>query len=341
MMLGRLPLHRICPIVITLVASTGSTGLDAQVRGSERATFTQIIAGTEIVIDYARPSLRGRDSIFGSQVHWEEVWTPGANDATTLAVSKDVTLNGHTVAAGKYSVWMQVLEGGEWTFMLHEDTTLFHVPHPTLDEGLLTFPITVTQTAENYETLTFDIQHVRATGGALVMRWGTTAATVALGVDPGFALTLTAAEAAPYVGAWMRTHERPADSVIAEWTDGMSEERLVGFNEWLTEWLSPTVVDVIYDSTSSSLLLQTRDESAAAEDDGEVPEGDDPTAVTWTQVLMPKSAGFFVTGWLSDGELWAASDGVWEFEFDEHGVAQRFLMLSASDEIEGQGERTR
>jgi hypothetical protein len=341
MLLSKPPLHRRCPLVIALAAVAWPGAVDAQVRGSERATFTQIIAGTEIIVDYARPSLRGRDSIFGDQVHWEEVWTPGANDATTLAVSKDVTLNDHTVAAGKYSVWMQVLEGDTWTFMLHEDTTLFHVPHPSLDDGFLTFPIEVTSTADTFETLTFDIQHIRATGGQLVMRWGTTAVTIDVGVDPGFTMIVTAEEAAPYVGTWMRTRERPADSVIANWTEGMSEERLAEFDEQLMRWLSPTAVEIVYDSTSSHLRIVTReaDDDTEAQDDVAADGG--PAAGSWSEVLMPKGTGFFVPGWISDGELWSASDGVWEFEFDEQGIAQRFLMLSAADEIEGEGERTK
>jgi hypothetical protein len=309
-------------MTIALLTASAPTPLFGQVRGSERATLTQTIAGTDIVIDYARPSVRGRDSIFGDQVYWGEVWTPGANQATTLSVSKDVTLDGNAVPAGKYSVWLQVLEGDEWTFMLHEDTTLFHVPHPSLDEGFLTFPVGVTHTADTYETLTFDIQYIRATGGQLVMRWGSTAVSVDLGVDPGFEMTVAAAEAARYVGEWTRTRQRPADSLVAKWTTGMSENELADFNRWF----APTVVDVSYDETNAYLYVFDR----STDDADDVPD----------MMLLPKGRGFFVSGWLMNGELaFAATDDILEFEFDDRGIAQTFLMLSGDDEVQGRGVR--
>ena len=73
------------------VAALLPTQLTAQASASERSTLTQIISGTEIEVDYARPSVRGRSPIFGGIVHWDEVWTPGANDATTFRFSRDDT----------------------------------------------------------------------------------------------------------------------------------------------------------------------------------------------------------------------------------------------------------
>jgi len=73
----------------------------------ERADFRQVIAGTEIEIAWSRPYLRGREVIFGRQLPWGEVWTPGANMATTIRFSKDVVLSGTLVPAGRYSGWLR------------------------------------------------------------------------------------------------------------------------------------------------------------------------------------------------------------------------------------------
>src|SRR5688500_19131881 len=89
----------------------------AQVRLSERATVSQTVDGTVITIDYARPRVRGRSPIFGGQVHWGEVWTPGANMATTLETDRDIAIDGHAVPAGKYSVWLEVAHEGPWTLV--------------------------------------------------------------------------------------------------------------------------------------------------------------------------------------------------------------------------------
>ena len=72
-----------------------------QVKASEPATVSQTIDGTEIALAYSRPRARGRDSLFGKVVTWQEVWTPGANWATTLEVSRNVRVNGHQLPLGK------------------------------------------------------------------------------------------------------------------------------------------------------------------------------------------------------------------------------------------------
>jgi hypothetical protein len=70
----------------------------AQIRASEIGTMSQIIDGTKITVEYSRPRARGRDPLFGGRVvRWNEVWTPGANWATTFETTKNITLNGTTV----------------------------------------------------------------------------------------------------------------------------------------------------------------------------------------------------------------------------------------------------
>ena len=73
------------------------TGAAGQVRASELGTVSQIIDGTRIAIEYSRPRARGRNDLFGGEIKWQEVWTPGANFATTLEVSRDVRIDGHPV----------------------------------------------------------------------------------------------------------------------------------------------------------------------------------------------------------------------------------------------------
>ena len=80
----------------------------AQLRASAPASVSQTLDGMMITIAYSRPRARGRtlEQVFGRNGEWGKPWTPGANMATTLAVSRDVTVNGHAVAKGTYSVWM-------------------------------------------------------------------------------------------------------------------------------------------------------------------------------------------------------------------------------------------
>jgi len=48
---------------------------------SQRGTVSQMVAFTNISIEYGRPVARGR-ALFGALVPWDSVWHPGADSAT-------------------------------------------------------------------------------------------------------------------------------------------------------------------------------------------------------------------------------------------------------------------
>ena len=111
---------------LAVLTALGARPAAAQVTASERSTVTQNVTGVEIQIDYSRPSARGRDPLFGGVVPWGEVWTPGANNNSTIRFSDSVTVNGVDVPPGLYGMWIQVLEDEHWQFVLHADTARFH-----------------------------------------------------------------------------------------------------------------------------------------------------------------------------------------------------------------------
>ena len=105
--------------------------LQAQLRASERGMVVQQIDGTKITVDYSRPRARGRSPIYGApMVSWGEMWTPGADSATTLLLSKDARIGGKDVAGGKYSVWVVVRKDETWTVVLDPKWEQFHTDHP-------------------------------------------------------------------------------------------------------------------------------------------------------------------------------------------------------------------
>ncbi len=91
----------------------------AQIKASERGGVHQTIDGTTITVEYARPRARGRSPLFGGDVvHWDHLWTPGADWATTIEIDKPVTIQGHDVPVGKYSVWFVVQDTIAWEVWL-------------------------------------------------------------------------------------------------------------------------------------------------------------------------------------------------------------------------------
>ena len=174
--------------------------LHAQVRASERASVSQTVDGTVFAIDYSRPRVRGR-TLWGKTVEWGEVWTPGANWATTLDVSRDVTVAGRRVPKGSYSVWMVVRRAGDWTLVLDPRARRFHMEPPDSTAQQVRLPVRP-QDAPFTEVLTWSFPEVRASGGTLAMQWGTTRVAVDVGVEPSLRVGTPAAEAAPYVGEY-------------------------------------------------------------------------------------------------------------------------------------------
>lgn len=310
------------------------SSLTAQISASERATLTQILSGTEVVIDYARPSLRGRHDMMGGQVPWGEVWTPGANENTTFHFSKDVTLDGHDVPAGTYGVWMQVLENEPWIFVLHSDTTLFHTQHPTVDEGFLSFPVDVGTGTEFVETLTFDVDSIRADGARIEFRWGLLRASVKLGVDPGYVLTVAPEEGARYVGTWSvdNSGSLPPDSVVAQMRASMPAEQVAQMEEYLAMMAAPGELRIEYDAATQRLY--GFDPIAAAFMEA------DPSEPAYLFVI--KAEGIFLPGYALGRELADLSEySLWEFEYGPDGRAVRFVARGQDDEIHAVGVRAR
>ena len=99
------------------VAIFVSAAADAQ---SPAATASGTAAGSAITITYHSPAVKGR-KIWGELVPYGEVWRTGANEATIFETSKDITIGGKTVKAGKYSLYTLPGEK-EWKFILNSET---------------------------------------------------------------------------------------------------------------------------------------------------------------------------------------------------------------------------
>jgi hypothetical protein len=197
-------------VVPLLLASLLAPRAGAQIRASERGSVSQTVDGTVVTVDYGRPQARGRDSLFGKIVTRDEVWTPGANAATTFQVSRDVTVGGKALAAGKYSVWLVSDPASEWVLYLHKNTTLWHTAHPRPADMALAVPVPHTTTGEHVEVLTFDFPRVSPMHAELRLRWGTTTVPIDIGITPSAPkLALTVEQMTPYLGTYAVTFAGP------------------------------------------------------------------------------------------------------------------------------------
>lgn len=79
------------------------------------AKLEQKVGLTDITVEYSRPSAKGR-TVFGELVALDEVWRAGANAATKITFSSDVTLNGTALKAGAYAL---LITPGATSWKLH------------------------------------------------------------------------------------------------------------------------------------------------------------------------------------------------------------------------------
>jgi hypothetical protein len=87
-------------------------------RPSPFAKTWQVVGLTEITVDYSSPGVKGR-KIWGGLVPYDQMWRAGANQATKVTFSKDVTFAGKPVPAGTYAFF--VIPGkSDWTVILNK-----------------------------------------------------------------------------------------------------------------------------------------------------------------------------------------------------------------------------
>jgi hypothetical protein len=104
----------------TVLMSSAIWAQDKANRPSPPATATGKAGGATITINYSSPAVKGRQ-IWGSLVPYDQVWRAGANEATIFETDKDIKVEGKTLKAGKYSLYV-IPAQNEWTYIFNSQT---------------------------------------------------------------------------------------------------------------------------------------------------------------------------------------------------------------------------
>jgi hypothetical protein len=111
---------------------------------SPRDTVRATVGSAHVVVDYGRPSKRGR-TIFGGVIPYNTVWRTGANEATTLVTDRDLTIGDAKVPAGEYTLF-SVPTADAWTLVISKKTKEWGTDYdPTADFARI--PMTVSSGA--------------------------------------------------------------------------------------------------------------------------------------------------------------------------------------------------
>lgn len=315
-------------LVLASPAITAAQVPEGTYRISQRATVTQTLGDALISLDYSRPLARDRTDLFGKVVHWGELWTPGANEATVLEVSKEVKLNGHDVPAGRWSMWIIPSQVGPWELVLDARDTLFHTQRPELTEDQIRFVVDVEEGSVHEEALMWAFPRIAQDGATMLMSWGTTRIPIEVEVEPITpVLTISAEDAALYVGEWQAAFAPdpetgagapPTVLTLRHTDDG---HLFAGFPEGALP--GPPPVAAVEDEDMSP---QERERAAARRALAEMETS------AWDFLLVPRARGIFMLGFFHEGVLLDVEEFYHEFEFDG-GRAVRLTVRSAEDRV--------
>jgi hypothetical protein len=161
-------------------------------RASQHAVITQTVGLTDITIDYSRPVAKGR-TIFGGLVPYDKVWRTGANDATTITFSDDVTINGQALPKGAYS--LHTIPGKDsWTIIFNKTAKQWgSFNYKEADDALR---VTAKPMKAPYaEAFTISIPDVTPDSATVVLRWADLSVGFTVGTNSTAKAMASAAEA--------------------------------------------------------------------------------------------------------------------------------------------------
>lgn len=148
---------------------------------SPAASVSQKVGLTDVEVIYSKPGMKGR-TVFGDLVPYEKIWRTGANKATSISFSTDVTIGGAEVKSGTYSLFT-IPGKEEWTVMLNSETELWGAGDYDEAKEVARFTINPTATQDAYETFTIDFSHLVGANGHINLRWENT--LVAIPIETG------------------------------------------------------------------------------------------------------------------------------------------------------------
>jgi hypothetical protein len=301
----------IAPVALSLLASRGRA--QGQLLASEPASVSQTVDGTKVTVTYSRPRARGRTGLFGTQVKWGSTWTPGANLATRLEVSKDVTIHGQQVPKGAYSVWF-VVDRAQWQMVLDRDTAMFHTQPPKPRAGQVRFDVP-REKKPFLEALTWSIPDMSSTGMTLAFQWDTVYVPVRIKVTPSYSTSVGADVARRLVGRY-QLHFEPMPALPKD----------------------STVIEEESEKPATDVVFTVRHEG------GELRAVMDPPMFKTEPgykdyILLPGKGDWFKIGRFQNGEMAEVMDFM-QMQFDSAGDrAKGFEIRLTNDILIGKGKR--
>lgn len=170
--------------IFLIVFSLSTLLTNAQVKtpqASPVCTVSQAVGTSDISITYSRPGAKNR-VIFGNIVPYDKMWRTGANKATKISFSEEVTFAGQKVPAGEYSLFT-IPSTNEWEVILNNELNLWGTGEYDEADDVLRVKIPSSSNESHVESLTIDFNTFSSSGADLVISWEKTKVIVPINTN--------------------------------------------------------------------------------------------------------------------------------------------------------------
>ncbi|MET3502007.1 hypothetical protein ABIC45_003631 [Mucilaginibacter rubeus] len=135
----------------------------------------------KISLVYSRPDVRGR-KIFGGMEPYGKVWRTGANSATVIKFTDEVSMEGNKIPAGEYGLF-SIPGENEWTIILSKQPKQWGAYNYKEADDFLRFKVKTEHLKALTETMTLAFSNVAATTCDLQMMWEHSGFTIHMTTD--------------------------------------------------------------------------------------------------------------------------------------------------------------
>jgi hypothetical protein len=174
-------------LVLFAFALTLMFSVNAQIETPAPSPFSKVeqkVGLTDVTLEYSRPSMRGRE-VFGNLVPYGKMWRTGANKNTIITFSDAVTIDGQSLEAGSYAIFVTPNEKS-WDIAFYSDTENWGTPREWDDAKVAAkTSVNTVSVPMKVETFTITFDNLTTNSAELGFIWENTMANITFEVPTG------------------------------------------------------------------------------------------------------------------------------------------------------------
>ncbi len=240
-----------CLFILSFTAANTYAQLTPQ--PSTTQSISQGFGLGKITLTYSRPNVKGR-KIFGGMEPYGTVWRTGANSASVLKFTDEVTMNGQKIPAGEYG-FFSIPGENEWTIIINKQPNQWGAYTYKAADDFLRFKVKTEHLPALTETMMLAFTNVQPTTCDLQMMWEHSGFTIHLSTDID-------AKVMARIDSAMNTAKKPYyDAVIYYYNNSKDMNKaLLWANEMEKDKAFPPFVPKLW---KARVLLKKGDKAAA------------------------------------------------------------------------------